>query len=279
MDFQSDTSSDAGHDNMSCCSYSSGWERSSSSEYLDTTTDNEDDIIDTTTDNEAEDIVDSNKDQEAILIRKNLWRQPQSTGGTKLFDMEYKCELVSLTHKNQIPHLDHDTDSDSIDPITLTTETITNTENPWKKPTSPITNIDPWAFLDSLNKPEIKKTINNRHNNNQHRNSNNNHHHQHQHHRQQPQQQPPRSTIDNSNTNKLCKYKNDCRMNKNKSCNMIHSLQEWKPRVCRFNKGCRRKNQCGYYHTDMPLNEYLRILIITEDTIYAKNAALYQKYL
>lgn len=250
MDFQSETSSDLGQDDMSCCSYSSGWERSSSSEYFDMT------------DNEFYPESDQDmSDQEPIA---NLWKQPSSTGATKIFDMEYTCELISLTNNknknNTVSNHENETGATN-------TNTMTITDNPWKKqPQTPSnTTVDPWAFLDAMNKPETKKmpVHNNRHT--------------HNHNRQQSQQ--PRTTIDNSNTNKLCKYKNDCRMNKHNNCNMIHSLQEWKPRVCRFNKGCRRKNVCGYYHTDTPLHEYLRILINTEDTIYAKNAMLYQKYL
>lgn len=234
-------------DMCSCDSYSSGWERSSTSEYLESTC--------------TEDVVDDD-----FCAMGEFYIPPISTGATKIFDMEYKCDLVVLPNpyrkvvveENKNNHsvvIGHEVNLIQETAPSLTTTTITN---PWKE----IKNIDqqhqedPWKFL------EVKKEV-----------------------LTAPRSVPKavmekkKIVIDNSNTNKLCKYKNDCRMNKTNSCTMVHSLAEWKPRICRFNNGCRRKNSCGYYHTEMPLKEYLRLMLNTKDSMYAKNAVLYQKYM
>lgn len=87
----------------------------------------------------------------------------------------------------------------------------------------------------------------------------------------------PRDGTDNSN--KLCKYAGDCRMDREKRCTMVHNLKEWKPKVCHLNTRCPRKNDCGYYHLDIPIETYLSTLLKKKDTIYNKNVALYQKYI
>lgn len=79
--------------------------------------------------------------------------------------------------------------------------------------------------------------------------------------------------------NKLCKYKDSCRMHRDGNCTMVHSLRDWKPKICRFNTTCSKKTICGYHHSDVPLREYLSIMIKKKDTLYSKNANLYQQYL
>jgi hypothetical protein len=59
---------------------------------------------------------------------------------------------------------------------------------------------------------------------------------------------------------------------------MVHTLEEWNPKVCHLNARCKRKNECGFYHTETTKEVHLSTLIKTQDTIYHKNAGLYQKY-
>lgn len=206
--------------------YSSGWERSSTSEDLPE--------------------MEEEKDKSYYIGAKDDFVQstPYITGIT---DVGYKCEYVVLRN----PYLkkpEEDTEESSDDSIV---EPLPEVKT-WKKVEGHYE--DPWKFLEELKpKPQERPIVEHR--------------------------RPPQKPIDNSNTNKLCKYKTECRMNKNNNCNMVHSLAEWKPRICRFNQGCRRKRNCGYYHTDTPLAEYLKSMIHTKETIYAKNSVLYEKYL
>jgi len=270
---------DDDHDEVcSCDTYSSGWERSSSSEYFeDTETDIEEDFMD-----------------DGIDANRPFYVPYKKTGKPTLFDMDYKLELVALSHpynKNK-PIQDNTTTT----VLTDTTSTITPEStpvmeivaNPWKKINQDTTENtppeDPWKFLDDLNKPLYPKQQPHKENNHreQNRNDRNKAHHRD---RDQDRDKERRSRtttsrpIDNSDTNKLCKYKNECRMNKNNNCSMVHALTAWKPRICRFNTSCKKKTSCGYYHTDVPLAEYLKIMMKTKDTIYAKNYAFYEKYL
>ena len=68
-------------------------------------------------------------------------------------------------------------------------------------------------------------------------------------------------------------------MNEKGSCTMIHDLNAWKPRICRFDTKCKRKNACGYHHHDVPIQVFLAQMIKRKDTVYNKNAALYSKYI
>lgn len=95
---------------------------------------------------------------------------------------------------------------------------------------------------------------------------------------------PPPLVQDHTSTpgrdpSKLCKYKDECRMNKNGRCTMVHSLKEWKPRLCNFNTRCNRKTTCGYYHQDQHIRDFLVQMIKRKDTIYQKNSVFYEKYL
>jgi len=225
----------------SCGTYSSGWERSSTSDYLDST--------------DTEDI------DEGFCAMGEFYSKPKRTGKPTLFDMEYKCELVVLPNPYKKKDIAKKEDETEQEPAM---EKLSRPEpllNPWKKiEETPIqNNHDPWKFLDVMKKPVEKQAAQ-------------------EPRKEERKKQAPR-VIDNSNTNKLCKYKDECRMNKNNKCSMVHSLPEWRPRICRFNNGCKRKTLCGYYHTDMPLGEYLKIMMKTQDSIYAKNSALYEKYL
>lgn len=232
----------------SCDTYSSGWERSSTTEYLDSTDTEEEEVA----------VVDRfyGKDDFYVPLR--------STGATKIFDMEYKCDLIVLPHpyrRNQNQQYKEEEKQQEQSSQEEEEEIQQEPVNPWKKvEPSSVPPEDPWKFLEAM-KEETKKP----------------------HTREMSTTRPPhakRSTpIDNSNTNKLCKYKGDCRMKKNNHCTMVHALSEWKPRICRFNHTCKRKRTCGYYHTDTPVSEYLRTMIQTKNTIYADNAALYEKYL
>jgi hypothetical protein len=80
-------------------------------------------------------------------------------------------------------------------------------------------------------------------------------------------------------SNKLCKYKDSCRMRRDGNCSMVHSLQQWKPRICRFDENCTKKSVCGYHHSNISIHNYLAAMIKKKDTIYFKNATLYQNYL
>lgn len=235
-------------DDLSCSSYSSGWERSSTTEYFESS------------DTEQE-------NDEPVLQKPKPFYTPvkPSKTGVKIFDMEYECKLVALpnpyTKQFATTGMDKDEDTEEEelhDNLEITSQP-TETTNPWKKVEGTFSK-DPWEFLEKpttpppptlkfLTKPAEKV-----------------YHHHHQ-------------KIDNSNTNKLCKYKTECRMNRNNNCNMVHSLSEWKPKICRFNNGCRRKKSCAYYHTETPIAEYLKLMISTENTIYTKNSSLYEKYL
>jgi len=83
-------------------------------------------------------------------------------------------------------------------------------------------------------------------------------------------------TMDNS---KLCKYYRDCRMNREKRCFMVHSLAEWTPRECRYHR-CKSGVQCLYYHPSLMRKEdYMKGLFLHQDSVYAKNKSLYEKYL
>lgn len=248
----SDVSSDAGCNDMdeitSLHSYSSGWERSSTTDYFDSNSETE--------------------WEDNYFCAKGEFYTPYKSSG-KTTSIDYTCDLVVLPNpyeKLNTKKTEKKADILQVEPVVINVDenvspTITN---PWKK-IDESTSVDCWKFLDDLEKkkkqPPPKYERHPVHNN------------------RVEDRKTQRHTIDNSNTNKLCKYKGDCRMNKNNSCNMVHSLAEWVPRVCRFNNRCKRKNQCGYYHKDTPLVDYLRLMIKTSDTIYAKNAALYEKYL
>lgn len=132
---------------------------------------------------------------------------------------------------------------------------------------------DPWAFLEQTK--EIKKKINPQRKE-----------------REDTRRKPPRpprpssssrpsllAPIDNSQTNRLCKYKDACRMNREGKCSMVHSIDQWKPRICRFQSNCSRKNECGYYHPDTSPRQYLAVMLKKQDSIYHSNANLYEKYL
>lgn len=122
--------------------------------------------------------------------------------------------------------------------------------NPWKKIDKNIVPpYDPWAFLEKKPEPPQQK---------------------------QEKQQQEKQQQEN---NKLCKYRNECQMNKRGNCNMVHSVNDWRPRICRFDTTCRRKNTCGYHHSDVPIRIFLANMIKKRDTIYNKNSSLYSKYL
>lgn len=239
-------SSDGFQDDLSCGSYSSGWERSSTTDYFESS--------------------DTEQEEEHVVRPNEPFYKPlvPSVYGTKIFDLEYECKLVVLPNpynKQTVAVMDDEVVEDKVEeepePTTTTTTTV-----PWKKVEGSFAD-DPWEFLEKPATPPpptlkfLPKATERAH-------------HQPNHNHQK---------IDNSNTNKLCKYKTECRMNRNNNCNMVHSLADWKPKICRFNNGCRRKKSCSYYHTETPIADYLRLMISTESTIYAKNSALYQKYL
>lgn len=229
-------------DDISCASYSSGWERSSTSDYWDSSSEYDD-------------------DDEDLTVPVERFTQPKSTGKPTLFDMEYKCELVVLPNPYQNTHAEQKTlVVKEIEDIQEQSEPVPIAINPWKAVETTSRTEDPWKFLEEMKKPAEKEKPS-----------------------RDPRREERRRTlsrpIDNSNTNKLCKYKGECRMNKNNNCNMVHDLSAWKPRICRFNNSCKRKNQCGYYHTDTSLADYLRVMIKMPESIYAKNSSLYEKYL
>jgi len=165
-------------------------------------------------------------------------------------------------------------------------------ESPWKKidPTN-VSERDPWAFLEPPPKPEPRTAHRDRrrtHDSRNQRRQSGQHQHQQtpvapSHTSPATGQSPPPisllSTIDNTDTNRLCKYRSDCRMNKDGRCGMVHTLEEWKPRICRFKNRCSRKMSCGYHHPDVPIKDYLSCMIKRADSIYQKNAILYEKYL
>lgn len=137
---------------------------------------------------------------------------------------------------------------------------------------------DPWAFLEEAKETKKKTSLQRREKDDMRR-------------------KPPRSSrpssslttsssrqsllnpIDNSQTNRLCKYKDACRMNREGRCSMVHSIDQWKPRICRFQSNCSRKDGCGYYHPDIPPRQYLAVMLKKTDSIYYSNANLYEKYL
>lgn len=272
------------HDEVgSCATYSSGWERSSSSEYFE----------DTETDVEDEDSTDDD-DMDASRLNRPFYVPYKKTGQPTLFDIDYKLELVTLPHpytKNKPVQDNTATATTTLAPDSTTTATsspaIEIAANPWKKINQDAADNtppeDPWKFLEALNKPlSPKEPHKEKHRDHHRRNDRDRDNHSHNRDRDRERRNSRTTTsrpIDNSDTNKLCKYKNECRMNKNNNCSMVHALTAWKPRICRFNTSCKKKTSCSYYHTDMPLGEYLKIMMKTKDTIYAKNYAFYEKYL
>lgn len=236
----------------SCGTYSSGWDRSSTSDYWDSS---------------------SEYEEEDYRHHHYTYQttQPKKTGKPTLSEIEYKCELVVLPNPyHKLNSVKPPSVKDEEEPEEKQeekeedkTETVP-VANPWKVGNSPPQYTeDPWKFLEEMNKPAEKERTYSR-----------------EHKRERDDRRKTISRpIDNSNTNKLCKYKEECRMNKNNQCGMVHALSAWKPRVCRFNHNCKRKTMCGYYHSNMSLADYLRIMIQTPDSIYAKNSALYEKYL
>lgn len=245
-----DSNSDIGdyefHDEQdevsSLATYSSGWERSSTSEYLDSTDTEDDDV--------------------PYPTEREIVQPPQKKFG-KIFDFQYECPLVLLPNPYTKQYKPEKQAIEAPEIVHVEPE-ITGSTTPWKK-IEGLPQEDCWKFLEKPQPPPKKER--------ERRSPPPNHQ------REDRKKPATRSAIDNSNTNKLCKYKGECRMNKNNNCSMVHSLAEWKPRVCRFNNACKRKNVCGYYHTDTPTAEYLRVMIRTADTIYAKNAPMYEKYL
>lgn len=254
-------------DDLSCTSYSSGWERSSTTDYFESSdTEQENDLWEPT-DTEQE-----NGDcGQAVIQKPKPFYTPvkRSKDGVKIFDMEYECKLVVLpnpytkqfaTTSDTRMDEDEETEEEQQD---MDTAQPTDTANPWKKVEGTFSE-NPWEFLEKPPTPPPTLKFLTKPSERVH------HHHHH---------PPPHQKIDNSNTNKLCKYKTECRMNRNNNCNMVHSLSDWKPKICRFNNGCRRKKSCAYYHTETPIAEFLKLMISTDNTIYAKNSSLYEKYL
>ena len=230
-------------DDISCGTYSSGWERSSISDDWESSSEYAD-------------------DDDLTIQASERFEQPKSTGKPTLFDMEYKCELVVLANPYKNTYAEQKSlPMKEAEEIQEQPEHVPVATNPWKPMNTNSPPEDPWKFLEEMNKPAPNKERPTR----------------------EPRREDRRRTIsrpiDNSNTNKLCKYKGECRMNKNNNCNMVHDLSAWKPRICRFNNSCKRKNQCGYYHTDTSLADYLKVMMKMPESIYAKNSSLYEKYL
>lgn len=76
---------------------------------------------------------------------------------------------------------------------------------------------------------------------------------------------------------RLCIHGKDCK-NK-KKCMRSHTLDEWQPNICRFNKRC-RNNKCLYYHEGDDKTSYLsNIINSTKDQMafYSKNKTMYIK--
>lgn len=135
--------------------------------------------------------------------------------------------------------------------------------SPWKKmeetKENATTTTDPWAFLEEKKKPVPQRPV------------------------KKPSMSsspPPKpaSAPVHRDTQKLCKYKTDCRMNRDGKCTMVHSLNEWTPRVCKFDNRCRHRSKCGYYHTDTNLQTFLKTMLQRPESIYYKNGSFYQKY-
>jgi hypothetical protein len=78
---------------------------------------------------------------------------------------------------------------------------------------------------------------------------------------------------------RLCIYGKKC---KNiAKCLRAHTLREWQPNVCRFNKRC-KNNKCLYYHQGDDKRKYLETIINSEKesmSFYSKskNKTLYMK--
>lgn len=156
--------------------------------------------------------------------------------------------------------------------------------NPWKK-VEVVVRKDPWAFLEEKKPkcvPPPSRSPNVSSTTRPHRDA----HYQQQQRPQQPstKKSPTHSSSSPSSksskdNSKLCKYKNECRMNRDGRCTMVHTLKEWCPRLCKFNTRCNKKMNCGYYHQDIPLKDFLSHMIKKKDTIYQKNSSFYEKYL
>lgn len=266
-------------------SFSSGWEESSDSYYYD----EEDEYMEEDgehmdmpppktrkTMDELREEVEKEMRFELVVLPRPVFRT--SWGDCKKEQEEEELETSSSS-----------SDSEPL-PSSINEEPVP-VVSPWKKLEPCRMEEDPWKFLTpepltppcSPRQPHHHHRQSSHHGNNRNNygnNRNNHHHHNHSHGGGGAHHHGTTTTrIDNSDTNKLCKYKKDCRMNEKGNCTMVHDLSEWKPRICRFDTKCKRKNNCGYHHHDIPVHVYLSQMIKRKDTIYNKNAALYSKYL
>lgn len=87
------------------------------------------------------------------------------------------------------------------------------------------------------------------------------------------------TTTHNSEKTRLCIYGKHCKTNG--QCTRAHTLDEWEPNICRFNKRC-KNNKCLYYHEGDDKKSYLSNIIESKKDKMAfysksKNKAMYIK--
>jgi hypothetical protein len=84
---------------------------------------------------------------------------------------------------------------------------------------------------------------------------------------------PPAGEIDKT---RLCKFGKRC-VSKNK-CDRVHTLDEWDPNMCHYDKKCRILKKCRFLHTRETKPDYLKRIIQQEDNkFYFGNQHLYLK--
>ena len=66
----------------------------------------------------------------------------------------------------------------------------------------------------------------------------------------------------------------------NCNCSYAHSLTEWRPKTCNFQKTCKKGKSCPYFHNfSEDKSMYLKRMIKTNDSFYFKNATKFSKYI
>jgi len=84
----------------------------------------------------------------------------------------------------------------------------------------------------------------------------------------------PPSSMETTKKYILCVNRSDCQ------CIYAHSLTEWIPKQCNFQKKCFKNEKCPYIHEHKETKEcYLKRMLQTEDTFYFKNKHKFSKYL
>ena len=76
---------------------------------------------------------------------------------------------------------------------------------------------------------------------------------------------------------RLCKFGLKCMSKHN--CMRVHSLNEWTPNMCHYDKKCRMNERCKFLHSKETKHDYLtRIIQQKDNNFYFSNQHLYLKH-